>query len=552
MKMIFTLTKNEYIKLFKRKSVPILLILLLLTVFSIPLIKSGDYGIYYGGSSREPYYKYQIPKEEINKYTNNHDKAYAYMQNYIGEQIEVAYKKAEEFGINFNPSDWRFETLQIITNLISQTGTNDYVDSGGPYSEYLSDNLIDDSDYILMKQKLDDLWKIIEENNYAESHRQNYEAAIKTRDNFKETLEKAQNESENTDDEDIEFKIFKLKNAHECYKKVIFAYDYLFENKYTYDSTEDKTFKVAINSYQQAANTYASLLSEKEFISDNNIDKYYDSYYYDTEMTYDLYYQKQLDNINEYKNKGIIALYSLENGVSELSVAKASRLKSLSFTNMFWFIAPLAIFFASGIVSKEFSTKTINLLLLRPVNRWKILLSKYLCILSLALGLTLVSFGLYLVGSGISLGFSDLLQPYMYVTGGEVITVNFILWLIGKIAIASIPVVFLISLTFMLSTVTKSTAVSIILSVLTLFSSILIIILFEILRIAERTYYPFPYFSMWSYVFDDVEFLNYNFISIFSGIIEKPNLLYGSIILLALAAISVVISFANFTRNDVK
>jgi len=302
------------------------------------------------------------------------------------------------------------------------------------------------------------------------------------------------------------------------------------------------------------------LISEEEYNNPNDemygnpgkaINVRYDGYTGENE-SYEEYYENSLSNIEETMNMGAIALYSLENDVIETSVANSTRQKMMSFINIFWFIAPLAIFFASGMVAKEFSTKTINLLLIRPVKRWKILLSKYICLFMLVLGMIVASLGVYLIGSGISMGFSDLSQPHLYIEDGTVHAVNFVVWLTGRILFASLPVFCLITITFMLSSVTKGSAVSLIIGVLTLFSSIFVLFFYGYFENTDMlTYLPFSYFSMWSYVFDDVVFLEGSAGSIFSYI-NDADILYGIIILAGITALSLAAAFTDFNKKDIK
>lgn len=170
----------------------------------------------------------------------------------------------------------------------------------------------------------------------------------------------------------------------------------------------------------------------------------------------------------------------------------------------------------------------------------------------LVLGMIVASLGVYLIGSGISMGFSDLSQPHLYIEDGTVHAVNFVVWLTGRILFASLPVFCLITITFMLSSVTKGSAVSLIIGVLTLFSSIFVLFFYGYFENTDMlTYLPFSYFSMWSYVFDDVVFLEGSAGSIFSYI-NDADILYGIIILAGITALSLAAAFTDFNKKDIK
>ncbi|PKM62740.1 MAG: hypothetical protein CVU97_03785 [Firmicutes bacterium HGW-Firmicutes-21] len=582
MKMILTLTKNEYIKLFGKKSVAILLILLMMTVFGISLIRSSDFNsgyyyddYYYGGyygtiEQQKEYINYRIVSQQvINATSDIYQKAAYIVYNEIyRKQLELL-DEALELGVS-QRDDWRLPLVMEIINYSQDIYLYQYIKNNGEYAEYISGHLYYPAEYyenLITIQSINFI--AIKEDNYAESQRGNYENAKTRLNDYKEALVKAQAEKEKDGSkENIDHTIFKLNGMITASERITEAYKHLLDKGYAYKSTEARTVLAGVSAFESVIATYYNLKSESEYNSpsqNNNsgifeksgpyaTEYYYGDEYINPNISYEKYYKQRMAAISENNDKGLIALYSLENEVTEFSIASSARDKSLGFVNLFWFIAPLSIFFASGMVSKEFSTKTINLLLIRPVSRWKILLSKYLCLLSFVVGIITVALGLYMLGSGIRLGFSDFSQPFIYVINGTAHSVNFIIWMLGRVILASIPIICLISLTFMLSTVTKGTAVSLILGVLTLFSSIMI---FFVMAIGNRgeferlTYNPFPYFSMWSYVNDKIVMLTGYSGTIFSELVDA-KILYGAILLLSIAVISVVLSFIDFTKKDVK
>lgn len=91
--------------------------------------------------------------------------------------------------------------------------------------------------------------------------------------------------------------------------------------------------------------------------------------------------------------------------------------------NLLWFAEVFAVIIAGDIVSSEFSWGTVKLLLIRPVNRVKILLSKYVTALVLAflimvfmfitsIILGVAFFGLTSFSQGMSENMPQLLQAY--------------------------------------------------------------------------------------------------------------------------------------------
>lgn len=585
MKMIWTLIKNEYIKLFRKKSVPILLALLLLLVLGISLIPPArtyyyedryidDNGVYIGnGYYGDPFedqiknYQSMIVSDTKLNSMSGYDKEYAIIENTVNKKrIEICQKAIDlEVEIYYEEDNWKYRIVNTLLNNVEDICFYEYVTTDGEYSNFFDSKYSNTVYYESLKVQQESQMKAIEEDNYSESQRGAYETAKLTLEADKKTLadvEKAKDDGTGRDD--IDFELINAKGAVQCSQGIVDTYECLLDKKYDYSSDENKTVKIAIQSYSTARSEYFSLVSEdvynnpeentnsdsynsdtitKEYIINNN--------YYGNYDSYDEYYEDKIAAITENMNKGAVALYSLENDVIEMSVANSTRQKTLSFVNLFWFIAPLAIFFASGMVAKEYSTKTINLLLIRPVKRWKILLSKYICLLSLTLGTLIATLAVYLLGSGISMGFSDLSQPFLFISGETVHAVNFVLWLLGNILIASLPIICLITITFMFSSVTKGNAVSLILGVLTLLSSIFILFFYNLFKDANvLTYLPFPYFSMWSYTFNDVLVLTGSSYSVFSELVDA-NILFGTVLLLSLTVLSIVIVFTDFNKKDI-
>lgn len=89
------------------------------------------------------------------------------------------------------------------------------------------------------------------------------------------------------------------------------------------------------------------------------------------------------------------------------------------------------ILLAVGILTSEFGKGTIRLLLIAPVSRWKILLAKYLTLLSCIGLLTLALFAFNLLGAILSWGTGDLWIPILEVSGGAVRRTPLLVQLVG-------------------------------------------------------------------------------------------------------------------------
>jgi ABC-2 type transport system permease protein len=132
--------------------------------------------------------------------------------------------------------------------------------------------------------------------------------------------------------------------------------------------------------------------------------------------------------------------------------------------------ALFTIIVAAGIVASEFGWGTIKLLLIRPIKRSKILLSKYLTVVLfgiLMLGVIFISstiIGFILFGSGegsnVHLAYQD----------GQVVEQNLLLHLVKTYLLSSIDMIMLTTMAFMISAVFRNSSLAIGLAIFLLFS----------------------------------------------------------------------------------
>ncbi|KHE66736.1 ABC transporter permease [Halobacillus sp. BBL2006] len=139
-------------------------------------------------------------------------------------------------------------------------------------------------------------------------------------------------------------------------------------------------------------------------------------------------------------------------------------------TNFTGIIALFTIVVAGGMVASEFSWGTIKLLLIRPVSRTKIILSKYISTLLFALFSLVLLFGFsFLIGSlFFGLGGAD--HPYLVYNNGDVQENNMITHIIRLFGFNSVDLLMMVTLAFMISTVFRSSSLAIGISIFLLFT----------------------------------------------------------------------------------
>lgn len=205
----------------------------------------------------------------------------------------------------------------------------------------------------------------------------------------------------------------------------------------------------------------------------------------------------------------------------------------------------LVMVIAADLVSSEASGGTIKLLLTRPVKRWKILLSKYIALLySVSFIVLCVAILAYLI-SGIVFGYGGWNTPMLtgfQTQGDELLTSNVHLipqwaYILMEFGLVWFVCVVVGSLTFMLSVLLRSTA-----AVMGIMLSSLIAgaILVNMVSSWESAKYLFM-----------VNLQLTNYVNGSSPPIEGMTLAFSMMVLLIWLIVSLVISFAVFTKRDV-
>jgi len=124
-------------------------------------------------------------------------------------------------------------------------------------------------------------------------------------------------------------------------------------------------------------------------------------------------------------------------------------------------ISMVIIIIASNSIANEFSSGTIKFLLINPIKRWKIFLSKYITILSVSL-LTVLSFFLMNVFfGGIFFGFDNLFAPYLYVAENTVQTLPGLFFILSEYLLGSVNLIVMGTLAFAISSLLRNATVAI-------------------------------------------------------------------------------------------
>lgn len=175
-------------------------------------------------------------------------------------------------------------------------------------------------------------------------------------------------------------------------------------------------------------------------------------------QNYQVQYVEQQLAINEYR---------LENDIEPAGSESIWSFVNFN-ANFVEIVGLFAIIVAAGIVASEFTWGTIKLLLIRPISRTKILLSKYITVLLFGITLLLTLFVLSTIVGAIFFGGGDG-QPHLVYIDGAVEEQNMVFYLIKTYLLKSISITMMATMAFMISAVFRSSSLAIGISLFLLF-----------------------------------------------------------------------------------
>jgi ABC-2 type transport system permease protein len=204
---------------------------------------------------------------------------------------------------------------------------------------------------------------------------------------------------------------------------------------------------------------------------------------------------------------------------------------AISFAGLF------TIVIAAGIVASEFSWGTVKLLLIRPLSRSKILLSKYLTVGLFGLLLLVIIYTLSTIVGLLLFGLPSNEVPHLAYVNGEVVERNIAFYLVGQYFLGSIDILMIGTMAFMISAVFRNSSLAIGIS------------LFLFLMGGTATMLLASRFEWTKYIL----FANTNLSIYFDGVppIEGMTLAFSVIILIIYFVVFHLLAFSVFSKRDV-
>lgn len=134
------------------------------------------------------------------------------------------------------------------------------------------------------------------------------------------------------------------------------------------------------------------------------------------------------------------------------------------------FVTLFTVIAAASSVAGEFSNGTIKLLLIRPVKRWMILLSKLVVSLLYAAGLLALLFVTAYLSGGIFFGFQSLQLTTLYLDGGNVVEQSMAASVWAGYGLAMVNLVMMTIFAFMIAAVFRNSSIAIGLTIFLMFA----------------------------------------------------------------------------------
>lgn len=489
---MINLIKNELYKVFKRKSIYILLAIML-CIITLNTFLTKKYSIEDPVStSAEEKYELQELKRTIDSYDKNSpgekEEYYNTLSNIELYELTDKYKEP-----------WKKILIrENLRNIIHSMNNAKYIEKDiEAYNEY--------------KKEYDKFLKELDSNSW--KYFVNKE--IKTTTDEIASLEKEREKSKNK--ELYNSRIKEEKNKLEKLKLRL-EKDIPYDNNYLNTALED---------YKQAPQTYKEF---KESIIKNT-----------SEFNIKEEYQIKRQYI-EYMKNNANNKYIIDNKVDINSPKTTRNLLINTLSDNFLFIMIIVAAVAGSIVSTEFDKGTIKLLLIRPYSRNKILLSKYIVSMFMIIFAILSAFIMQLIIGGIFFGFSSLNIPviiYNFVQN-KVMHINLFKYIFDNVLAVLPEFILLATLAFAISTITNVSTLGVALPIVGVGAADII----NLIAI-NRNIIPLKYFVT----------LNWNFTNyLYGGVNSFPTLSIPFSILICTIyfLIMIITAFIVFNKRNIK
>lgn len=550
MSKIFSLIKNEWKKQYKKISVKVMFLIVVVVSIAAPFLLK-----HFSNQNNSKYaienYKNEISWNETEiAQIDSKNKNAEINKKIIQAQIDMNNIKIEE---KISWDDWRSEVtynavqkkkLGILLTGIqeglseNELMTNIYDFDANEIKTYYEMSKDELSKAIKKNEdEAENLYSMIKENDYM-VYLQNQIKQIQLQiDDQKEQLKELGKDNS----EEAKQQIEDVKKTIAEQEEIQVIIKYMYDNNITYDRN-DWRYNTTNDLQQSIPIKGEALMDEAGFKNQYAYEISQNGY------TYDQYKKDREARIEEAENDIKLDWYSLENNTPQVKFSSDAR-ASLKSTYLFY--VNMAIIFviiiAGGIVSSEYSTGTIRLLMIRPVSRWKILFAKIFSAVSMGYTVIFSGFILNIISSGIANGFSAYSIPKILVENGNIVQHNYLLSLVPNLLFSSISLLFIASIAFAISTVVKNTAIAVGLTMMGFLGAMPATIVAVQLKMKWIQHTFVPYVNLTSYV-DGGSSMVQQIRHMGLNLTSQAGVMH----LLLITVIMIVLSFVVFIKRDVK
>lgn len=558
---IFKLTYNELVKQFKKPSIRIIYSLILVSAIVLPMVISKIPQEKYMKDALENN-KFMLHQAEENTKSHEDDKSVKGRMLYKYSLIEEEYLKLfVDNKIGFE--DWRKEEADYFRDEAYKLASIEFAIDGYNQEAVLQNLVGVDQDVVASyyKMSLDKKKEVQAEliagkerrksiiekkdyNGYTEESITKYkESILESKKTIKEyeilKVKNPQSKEEKAKLDQLKKEAKDAEESIERFNQDLKVLQFRLDNNINYDLNNWKSNSI-VTIQKEMQDLRMELMSEKQYASTATQQGYY--------LTYDKY----VKSYNEQKEKRIEKIkriwYGLENNMPGLNDIRDAR-SVVDRTYEIYIILAIVmiIIMGGGIVASEFSKGTIRLLLIRPVSRWKILLSKLLSILLVGFSIVVLGIGILYISSGYVFGFDAYKIPLLETVNGSIVHIDFMKFLISKVLLSSSSLLFISALVFAISTLAKNTALAVGISMLLYLGvgpSVNLLISIKQTWIIS-TLIPYINSSYFRLIQIPSQSLEKGF-----GMQMQYN--WGAVQLLIASVIMLVITFILFVKKDVK
>lgn len=533
MKEILKLTKNEFVKQLKKKSILITVIALMSLSILVPVISKV---VESGEGKGEVIYSNE--ENLIKSGTSNKIKIENSMNKSYDEYINL--QKESKFVFN----DWRtdlareyqesYSTLLLLENIKDGVPVSEIIEYGYNFNREEIEKTQGMSKEELNKEiekcekKTERIKEIIVKEDYVKYLSDRIEMLKKGQIELKKQEEAVKKQGNVEEIKDIQRGIRENENE-------LKIAEYRIENKVSFDKNDWRN-KTLLNIEELNYKVSMEKLTEKQFLQESNYKVPYNEYI----QIFDKEREKEKEQIE--KN-----WYSLKNNIPQMEFSKDARNILVNSYDIFVILAVIiVIIVGGGIVSNEFSSGTIRLLLIRPIKRWKVLTSKLLMLFIMAIGILLISEFILIITTGLLYGFKGYGIGVIDVVQGKIIESNFWIYMMKNLLISSAGIVFMIGLVFFITTVIKNTAVAVGVSLIVYLGAAPLTLAIGLLSgMVVNT--PIPYINQ-SLI--NLMPMFTNPLKEFKGLVFNEGI--GAIIIIIIGILLIGISYIKFSKEDVK